>query len=793
MSETLASPKLRFDRDGLQIEFPALFGVGAEGQCRRFVRRVFVFPGIRSLRLEPALGKATVHCQTGGGRAELLQRLAAAIGGTEEGLDDGLLPDWKPGEPVTLHRFGAGVSVFEASQTSPGRLQLRHAALTRDPALGRRLGDAVRALVGVRQATVTATTGKLSVSYQPGSVDSFHIIRTAEAQLAVPQTALATIDAEPVSLGFANTALGLAALGEFALPLALPLSVGMLVVSNLGTLREAGQQMGHGKAGLPVLYTALLGCSIITGQIVAHALMEWSFRFWAQRSNTVLAEECRALLEANLPIPTHSRLVRSDEVDAKVPTATMRAGHRIRLEGLGPVPVDGCVVSGSALVDESVVCGSANPVRKSQGDAVFAGSRVLAGHVEVEVRQTGAHTRAACIASSVIATSRGLAHHPALRRKAQALADPTVAPTLAVAALGWAVGGLFTSGAVMHADYATGPNLAVPLEHLRGMGRALRSGAVVRNGDALQRLAESRFIVLGDHPAWTALGIELERLEHRLAESETDKLLCHVAGAGLYLGDGRSTALAETCRERGLVVRQPQLLALDADRIVVRQGRHTILLRSDADESTVTPLKVEIDGEEVATLRFRHASTPSAATAVQRLRQLGMDVFLLSSRPEQETGQLAQRLGVELSSGDFTEAEQLRFMQGLRSRGVKATYIGNGQLRPDLAAEAHVSVSLGGGEGALAEGVADIVMLGDALDAFANVTEWAMGHDGRIRAACQKSLLPNLLCVAGGYAGVLNGITAGLLANVGVGNVYRQATQSLRDNQRPPSANRTPV
>ena len=520
--------------------------------------------------------------------------------------------------------------------------------------------------------------------------------------------------------------------------------------------------------------------------------MEWSFRFWAQRSNCVLAEECRALLEGSLPIPTHSRLVRSNEVDAKVPTATMRAGNRIRIDGPGSLPVDGRVVAGNALVDESVLCGLANPVRKSQGDAVFAGSQVLAGNIEVEVSQTGAQTRAARIASSVIGTTRGLARHPALHSKAKALADPTVAPTLAVAALGWAVGGLFTSGAVMHADYATGPNLAVPLETLRSMGCALRSGAVVRSGDALQRLAESRFIVLGDHPAWTASGIELERLEHRLAESETGKLLRHVAGAGLYLGDGRSTALAEACRERGLVIRQPQLVALDADRVVVRQGRHTIILRSDADESTVTPLKVEIDGEEIATLRFRHASMPSAATAVQRLRQLGMDVFLLSSRPEQETGQLARRLGVELSSGDFSDAEKLRFMQGLRSRGVKATYIGNGQLRPDLAGEAHVSVSLGG-EQALAEGVADIVMLGDGLDAFANVSELALGHDGRIRAACRKSLLPNLLCVAGGYAGVLNGITAGLLANVGVGNVYRQATQSLRDSQHLTNVKRTPV
>jgi cation transport ATPase len=596
-------------------------------------------------------------------------------------------------------------------------------------------------------------------------------------------------------MGFANAALGLAALGEFALPVVLPVCVGMLVVSNLGTLRDAGKQLGQGKAGMPVLHAALLGCSITTGQIVAHALMEWSFRFWAQRSNAALAGECRALLEESLPIPARSRLVRSDKVDAQVPTESLQAGNHIRIDAPAAVPADGRVVAGIALVEESAVCGSRTPVRKSFGDKVFAGSLVLAGNIEVEVWQTGPQTRAARIVGSVIESTRDLTRNPNLRRKAEMIADRTALPSLAVAGLGWAVGagGLFTTGAVLHADYATGPHIAVPLETLRGMGHALRIGAVVRTADALPRLAESRFIVLDDHPAWAAPGLELERMEHRLAKSETDNLLRHAAGAGLYLGDGRSAALVDACSGLGLVVRQPPLISLDAGKVAVRQGGHTLILRdgSAAGEGAAKPLTVEIDGEAVATLRFRHSAQPRAVAAVARLRQQGMTVFLLSSRPAGETGQLARQLGIELHGGDFSPVEKLRFLQGLSRRGVRAAYIGNGGLDPELAAEAHVSISLGGSAG-LADGLAeaDIVLLGDTLDAFAEVAELALAHDGRILAACRKSLLPNLLCVVGGYAGVLNGITAGLLANVGVNNVYRQATHSLRESQHNHSSKR---
>jgi len=242
-----------------------------------------------------------------------------------------------------------------------------------------------------------------------------------------------------------------------------------------------------------------------------------------------------------------------------------------------------------------------------------------------------------------------------------------------------------------------------------------------------------------------------------------------------------------------LVVRQPPLIALDADRVAVRQGQHTLILRNGSGEDCAAPpLTVEIDGTLVAVLGFRLSAAPRAAAAVARLRQQGVEVFLLSSYPEAENSRLARRLGIELSGGDFSLDEKLRFLQGLARRGIRVTYVGNDDAHPELIREAHVSVSLGGAA-SLAESMADIVMLGEALDAVTDVTELAAGYNGRIRAACRKSLLPNLLCVAGGYGGVLNGITSGLIANIGVSNVYRQAAQSLRDSRRPAIINRSNV
>lgn len=784
MSEPTQTPSIRLNKEGMQIHFPSLFGPDNEKQAREFVRRVFEFPQLSQIQLQH--GTAFLRFPqngTEGERKAFLAQLAGAVGGQGAGIEETLLPVWNANESTLLNRFGRLISLFEILQTGPARLQFRHPAIIQDAQLGRRLENALRQFDGVKDATATAATGRLWVSYEPKATDVIGLIRLAEAQLLSKGTQIATIEPQPSNLVFANTTLGLAALGEFALPVVLPVCVGLLVVSNLGHIRDAGKQLSQGKIGLPVLYTALLGCSITTGQIVAHALMDWSFKFWERRSNNALAAECKNLLEQTLPIPAQSRLIRSDEVDALVESASLKPGQRIRIEGPSAVAVDGVVVSGVALVEQFSLKGDRYPVRKSSGDEVLAGSRILNGQIELEVQRVGAETRAAQIAHQVIETTRNLNYDPYLKRQAESIADRPVVPNLAIAAVGWTVGGLFTVGAVLHQDHASGPKMALPLETLRDNHIALRNGVVVRRPDAWLRLAASRFVVLDDHPAWQAPVVLLEAMHSRLPETETDKLLRLIAGAGLYLGDGRSEALVEVCRERGLVVRQLPLVNLGEDRLSIRQGDQTIILRSDAEEEgQPQSLQVEIDGREVAWLKFRWSPIPRAFLVVQKLQRQGIPVFVLSSGPQTQAQALAAQLGTELFGGEFNTEEKVKFLQSLKKRGVLPTYIGAGPLSPALAREAHLAISLGANP-SQPDPEADLLLLGDSLDSYSEIFDLSLSQAERIQQTCRKSRWPNVLCIIGGYAGLLNGITSGILANVGVNRVYQQTSHSLREIQ----------
>lgn len=774
-------PRIVFGREQVRIEDARLLGPGGYAEVRRLARRVLALPELRAVALQPAEQAATLSFAVSDReRAAFLERLIAAVRVGAE-IDDASLPAWPAGSAVTLRRYGNRVTTFEVLSARARCLHLRHPSIARDPAFALRVEERLRALPGVREATATRTSGKLWVAFEAGTLKAEDILRAAEIPVEPPSAKLPAVPEKPVDFRLANTSVGLATVGELMVPLATPLCAGLLVVTNLDMLRDAAGQVRRGKLGTPVWMTALLACSIASGQVLAYALTDWSFRYWTRRWRREAAAQSRVLYQDTVPVPTQVRFKTADGVEILTPVQQIRPGQAIHAAAGETLPVDGRVISGAALVHETPLSGARASVRKVPGDEVYAGSVVLEGRIRIEVLRAGAETRAAQISQAVFRAATTLPEHPALKRTALALTDRTVTPTLATAGVGLLVGDLFTVGAILHQDWLSGAELAVPLETLRDLRLAAGSGAVIRSPDALQRLSGSRFLVLEDQPALHRRELALTAIRSTLPD--TDNLLAQAAGAGLYLGDARAAALAQACRERGLVIRQPELAALEPEAVAVRIGKHRLVLRGAADDAEESQyLLVEVDGVDVAWFEFRGTPRRQAAGAVNRLRALGYQVFLASARPEAETAELAAGLGIAQSSGELAPEQQVRFLRGLAKRGVRAAWVGQGALDPAIREAAHVSISLGGG--LPDETSADIVIPGDWLDPLADVAALSGENAARIRQLCRGATAPNLLCVAGAFAGLLNGITAGLLANLAVLNVYRAATASLQSVPR---------
>lgn len=767
----------------LTVRDAVAFGAGQVHQARRFACRVLALPEVRSLAIEPAAAQARISYRIpAADRKDFLIRLAEAVGAESNPLDEAMLPPWPAGQCVTLSRMGDVVTILQVLDLQASRLRVKHELLVgAKESVVQRVQRVLQTLPGVEHAA--ASGGTLTLGFDPSRIDSGNLIRAVEIQLSAEADRAKVGDLPAVPFGVANTTVGLGAVGELVLPMATPVAAGVLVATNLNLVRDAAADLGRGKIGVPLFHTALLACSIVTGQVLAYAVTDWSLRFWQQRWRNKLSAEAERLLDEAVPLPEQVRVVMPDGAETWRFPALLTAGDRIRVEAGETIPVDGRAVTGDALVDERVVGGGQLPRRKSAGAKVLAGATLLVGRLDIEAERTGSATTAVQISRTLSGAVTLFPNDRTLQAKSQRLAERTVLPTLATAGVGWAAGDLITVGAILHQDWISGPVLAVPLLALKRIRSALQQGALVRNATALSRMAESDFVVLdGDDPDLAVPGLEVSAMTCRLADS--DIVLRHAASAGLFLGDERSEALIRACRERGLVVRHSTLSALTPDGIEARFGERRIRLSDGpaAEARAVPELLMDVDGHEVARLSFRKGARPRAVGAVQRLRAAGLKTFLMASGPEQKTQHLARLIGADLAGGELDTAGKLRFLHGLRCRGVRAIVVGNLSAQPELARHAHVAVTAGGLNGR--EAVGDVVLLGPSYDSLADLLELARGYEPEVVQASRLAMLPNLLCVAGAFAGLLNGITAGIIANLGIINVDRHLRKAFEETAR---------
>ncbi|MGY6215684.1 P-type ATPase [Methylolobus aquaticus] len=762
---------------------------------RRFARRAMQLQEVRSLTLDPQRSEARLTYQVPDERRDaFLARLAAVIGSDAGALDEATIPPWSADECVTFSRADAFITTLRIIAAKPGALLFSHRRLAETSSgILPRVRCTLQAIPGVLEVVTQNGDGALGVQFDPLRIDAARIVRSIEIQLVNSAPPARCANAKEVTFGISNTTLGLGTVGELLLPLATPVAASILVAINLSTAWEAVRNLSQGKAGVPLARISLLVCTLASGQVVAAALTDWSLRYWQRRSQKRLDDETRRLLGESLALPERVQVLTADEGWVSVPAARLRAGDQIQVTAAEGIAVDGEVIAGEALVDEAAVSGARFPVRKSIGDTVLAGSRLLFGQLGVKVVRAGTDTVGARIAANFASVASGFTGDATLRRRSVQITEQAVLPTLVTAGVGFvAGGGLTTMGPILRQDWISGPVLAVPMVTLHTIRAALESGVLVRSGASIQRLGESGFIVFdGDDPLLTECGVELAGMRSRLADGDT--LLRHVAGAALFLGDERSLALADACRERGLAVRQPSLLSLQEGRLEVRLGEHVIgLMDAPPDQpSDIPELIAEIDGHEVARLAFRLGSRLRSAAAIHRLRKAGLETFVVSAGTEQETAALAHRLGIPLWGSELDTAGRIRFLEGLRRRGIRPVYIGRVAGQWELSEAAHVSVATDGLDRLDTEG--DMVVLGRSCERLADLVELARRHDPEVLSASRMALIPNLLCVAGGFAGVFNGIAANIVANVGVMNVDRRLQRMFATAPRPSLTTRAPM
>jgi len=780
LSTPPASPSAATQPGSLTITDATIFAPGQESRAEVFARRVLRIAELRVLEIDPARATATLRYRRPFGDADVVGRLAEAAAHGEP-LDAAALPPWRPDEPVVLHHRTGVVSTFDILHLSRRRLYIRHPALKSEPATAQRIEDALRAAPGVLDVARSGPGATLDVRFDPAVADGRALLRLAETTLLAYPDLPASLTAGHTSFALANTTLGVAAVGEFVASAALPVAAAMLLLSNLGTLRAGAEQAREGKPGLPALYSTIVLATLASGSFFSAALMFWSFRYWERRHRSDMAEENAALLGEVHALPAQARVVTADGKERLVPPLKVEAGQRLRVVAGETIPVDATVVAGAAVIDESLVSAAAGRVARVRGDEVLAGSTVVAGQLDLAALRSGRRTRAAQLAQALLETTVPAPSDWTLTPEAEAFAARTVPPTLAAAAVGLMVGGPAAANAVLRPDYATGIGLAAPLRMLRVNRIAVRQGAIVRTRRALEHLASATWVVLDDHDGIDASECELAEL--RSSGVPGDQLLPAVAAAAAWLGDERGPALSRACAARGIVARHAPLHDIDDTGVAIEYRHHVVRLRGRGDRALLPPVRVDVDGVEVAALRFHRNGHVPAASTVQQLQRAGLRVFLASGRPAAEAARVARLIGADDHAGLLDDHARGGLLRDLHARDVSVLHVRDGAALPHTRA-GYVSVALAGPDGLRHD--ADVALFGRSLAPLPALVAVARDSAARDREDRVAVLVPNIAAVAGVFALGFTGLTVVLVSNLATYVVHDRARKALADAKANP-------
>jgi len=476
-----------------------------------------------------------------------------------------------------------------------------------------------------------------------------------------------------------------------------------------GVFPESMREAGH----VPVYFesAAVIATLVLLGQVL-------ELRARQQTSSAI-----RALLGL---APKTARRIRpsGDEID--VPIEQVYPGHQLRVRPGEKIPVDGVVLDGGSAVDESMVTGEPIPAEKHPGDRVIGGTVNGTGALVMNAERVGADTLLARIVQMVNEAQRSRAP---IQRLADVVASWFVPAVLAVSILtfiAWLFWGpepqlsyaLVNAIAVLIIACPCALGLATPMSVMVATGRGASAGVLIRNAEALEKLAEVDTLVVDktgtltegrpklvffDSAEALRLAASVEKLsEHPLASAI-------VAGAleqGLALSDAREFRSATGRGVRAIVEGHAAEVSNQAPKEL--RDRAAPLLR---DGQTV--VYVSVDGAPAGMLGLADPIKDSARQAIERLHRDGLRIVMLTGDNQVTAESVARKLGIDQVIAGVLPDQKANEVARLQSEGRVVAMVGDGINDAPALARAHVGIAMGTGTDVAMESAGVTLVKGD--------------------------------------------------------------------------------
>jgi Cu+-exporting ATPase len=533
--------------------------------------------------------------------------------------------------------------------------------------------------------------------------------------------------------------------------------------------------MRHG--GLPAVYFE--AAAVITTLVLLGQVLEL-------RARSATSGAIRALLGLQ---PKTARRLRADGADEDVPLEQVAVGDRLRVRPGERVPVDGPVLEGRSVVDESMVTGEPIPVEKEPGARVTGGTVNGAGGFVMRAERVGAATLLAQIVRMVGEAQRSRAPIQRLADQVSAWFVPAVVAVAALTALAWAIFGpeprpahaLVNAVAVLIIACPCALGLATPMSIMVATGRGAMAGVLIKSAEALETLERVDTLLVDKTGTLTEGKPRLVAVTAAPGGREAEVL---AVAAGLERGSEHPLAAAvlagaeargvspapveqfHSLTGRGVVgLTGGRRVALGNARLLEEEGIDAGPLGKSAEalrEDGQTVVFLVLGDAVAGILSVADPIKATTAGAIRDLRGAGLRVVMVTGDSAVTGRAVARSLGLDDVIAEVLPEDKAALVRRFKAEGRVVAMAGDGVNDAPALAAADVGIAMGTGTDVAMESAGITLVQGD-LGGIVRARRLSRVTMRNIRQNLAWAFLYNVLGVPVA-AGVLYPLTGMLLS-----------------------------
>ncbi|WP_413663424.1 heavy metal translocating P-type ATPase [Microbulbifer sp. CNSA002] len=512
-----------------------------------------------------------------------------------------------------------------------------------------------------------------------------------------------------------------------------------------------------------------------------------------------------AAVEKLLELQDTSARVLRDGREVDLPIEQVQQGDQLRVRPGEKIPVDGTVLEGRSLVDESMLTGEPVPVKKAEGDSLAAGTLNKNGSLLFRADKVGSDTRLAQIIEMVKNAQSSRVPIARLADKISGIFVPVVMIIALVAALVWFNLGpdprvahmlvVLTSVLIIACPCALG--LATPMSVMVGVGKGAEYGVLVRNGKALQQSCTLDVLVVDKTGTLTEGSPRLTDID---SDGDSDELLRLVASLEQGSEHPLAEAIVTAAHDKNLELQSPaNFEAITAHGVSGDIGGSRVLLGNtklmqkeavslDAwseraaklAEVGRTVMYAAVDGKLRGIIAVADPIRADAQAAIERLNKLGLRIEMLTGDNHGSAEAVARQLGIDRVHAELLPEDKEGIVAELQKKGERVGMVGDGINDAPALARADVGFAIGAGTDVAIES-ADVTLMRSSLHGVANAVELSRATLHNIKQNLFGAFIYNTLGIPIA-AGVLYPITGMLLSPIVAGGAMALSSLTVVSN-----------